>query len=80
MDFAIALPSGATLTDHEVTASGGSILSSSVDGLKVIARLSGGEPGETINVRFVATPDSGAPRVSTVAVRIGTIYAQQPTA
>lgn len=80
MDFAIALPGGATLTDHEVTASGGSIVSSSVDGLKVIARLSGGEPGETINVRFVATPNSGAPRVSTVAVRIGTIYAQQPTA
>lgn len=80
VDFTGVLPSGATLTSYDVTASSGSISNKSATGLRVIGRLSGGALNEMIEVKFIATPNSGAPRCSTVAVRVATIYAQQPTA
>lgn len=78
VDFASVLPGGATLTAHAVTASGGSIVNSSIDGTRVLAELSGGTLGDTVEVKFIATPNTGPKRISTVAVRIATIYAQQP--
>ena len=58
-DFTDRLASGETLSTQSVSVDTGTVVSSSISGATVIARISGGSDGSYINARYRVTTSTG---------------------
>jgi hypothetical protein len=71
IDFTTRFPSGATIVSHTVTcATEGIVVSSRVNGMQVLATLTGGEDGQRYKIEYSATGSNGSIRMAEIMLTI----------